>query len=123
MKPDTKVLKLVRKTGPLPDAKSVAQPAPTNQTPSRPKAVPQDPTGAGRLSAPAGGSAAARQAPAPKEHRERSGLSRQQMIAIYRTMYLSRKLDDKEIQLKGQNKIFFQISGAGHEAVLRWPRE
>src|SRR5215218_6813022 len=50
--------------------------------------------------------------------REYRGLGQAEMVGIYRTMYLSRRIDDKEIQLKGQNKIFFQISGAGHEAVL-----
>jgi 2-oxoisovalerate dehydrogenase E1 component len=50
--------------------------------------------------------------------REYHGLSADEMISIYRMMYLSRGVDDKELQLKAQNKIFFQISGAGHEAVL-----
>src|SRR4051794_19548283 len=49
---------------------------------------------------------------------EFSGLTPAQLLAVHRCMLLSRKLDDKEIQLKGQSQIFFQISGAGHEAVL-----
>jgi 2-oxoisovalerate dehydrogenase E1 component len=45
------------------------------------------------------------------------GLDGAALVAAYRNIYLSRKVDDKEIQLKRQNRIYFQINSAGHEAV------
>jgi 2-oxoisovalerate dehydrogenase E1 component len=46
------------------------------------------------------------------------GLSSDELLAAYRTMLLSRKVDDKEVLLRNGGKAFFQISGAGHEAIL-----
>jgi len=55
---------------------------------------------------------------APTGSKPADSLTRDDLIWIYRTMLLSRRIDDKEIQLKNQSLTFFQISGAGHEAIL-----
>lgn len=63
-----------------------------------------------------GSAAALRERPSPNAHR--AGLSDEQLLHFYRLMLLSRRVDDREILLKRQQKIFFQISCAGHEALL-----
>ena len=54
---------------------------------------------------------------AKTERKPATQLSKDELLGVYKTMLLSRRIDDKEIQLKRQNKIFFQISSAGHEAI------
>jgi 2-oxoisovalerate dehydrogenase E1 component len=45
------------------------------------------------------------------------GLRPEDLLHLYQVMYTSRRIDDREILMKRQNKVFFQISSAGHEAV------
>ncbi|HWP37788.1 MAG TPA: dehydrogenase E1 component subunit alpha/beta [Gemmatimonadales bacterium] len=61
---------------------------------------------------------ATRARPSAAPRRAAAHLEKADLLEFYRVMLLSRRLDDREIQLKRQNRIFFQISGAGHEAVL-----
>jgi len=54
---------------------------------------------------------------ANKKSSNYEGLTREQLVEAYRVMYTSRRIDDREILLKRQQKIFFQMSGAGHEGI------
>jgi 2-oxoisovalerate dehydrogenase E1 component len=56
--------------------------------------------------------------PEARSEKTYQGLTRHQLADMYRLMYMSRRVDDREILLKRQQKIYFQISGAGHEALL-----
>jgi 2-oxoisovalerate dehydrogenase E1 component len=46
------------------------------------------------------------------------GFSADELIEDFRLSCLSRALDDREILLQKQSRVFFQISGAGHEILL-----
>src|SRR5581483_11436179 len=99
---DTKVLRLVKKI-----EGEVSEKAVTARTVARAEPKP----------APITGLKTARPRKAPKARKQKRGrelpkLTREAMLKIFRTMYASRRPDDKEIQMKGQNRIFFQISGA-----------
>ena len=114
MKTDTKVLKLVRKSESdsataETEHPQAAQPAPAPRPVPVEKPKPTTVPGAKPMHAvkPALAKSKGQLLPDDKI-----------LVEMYRTMYLSRRIDDKEIQLKGQNRIYFQISGAGHEAVL-----
>src|SRR3981081_2150579 len=52
-----------------------------------------------------------------KKAKTYQGLTSQQLIDSYRTMFTSRRVDDRELLLKRQQKVFFQLPGAGHESM------
>src|SRR2546423_10605463 len=112
---DTKVLRLVPKTkagaaGVDVKEEKKAAAAVTAQPAPQPKAQPTIQPAPPQVRVPDSRQQKAERRGDNRERQERVRPSPEEMLRIYRTMYLSRRLDDKEIQLKNQNKIFFQIS-------------
>ena len=119
MKTDTKVLKLVPKSTSPTSGTSPASTPPLSDEPAKVEEISSAsmPAPAESISRPATPQAVPTSS-VPVTSKAGDLPDSKLLIDMYRTMYLSRRIDDKEIQMKGQNRIFFQISGAGHEAVL-----